>query len=125
MWERFTTKPLVDQGIFRRLGDCPTPWPCFVIAARTDFITKESPAIRLVLDNINRISSEFKFIPSIDRTIANRYGQKLEDVQEWLSLTRWSQSNMESQVIDNVIRTLYDLKLIERLVKAEHLLANL
>ena len=24
MWEHFTTKPLVDQGIFRRLGDCPT-----------------------------------------------------------------------------------------------------
>ena len=26
MWEHFTTKPLVDSGVFRRLGDCPTPW---------------------------------------------------------------------------------------------------
>ena len=33
MWEHFTTKPLVDNGSFRRLTDCPTPWPCFVIAA--------------------------------------------------------------------------------------------
>lgn len=32
MWERFMTKPIVDKGIFRRVGDCPTPWPCFVIA---------------------------------------------------------------------------------------------
>jgi hypothetical protein len=24
----------VDKGIFRRIGDCPTPWPCFVIAVR-------------------------------------------------------------------------------------------
>jgi hypothetical protein len=24
MWERFMTKPLVDKGIFRRVGDCPT-----------------------------------------------------------------------------------------------------
>ncbi|MEC8830784.1 MAG: ABC transporter substrate-binding protein, partial [Bacteroidota bacterium] len=32
MWEHFTTKPLVDKGIFKRVGDCPTPWPCFVVA---------------------------------------------------------------------------------------------
>ncbi|HNQ27625.1 MAG TPA: ABC transporter substrate-binding protein, partial [Aquaticitalea sp.] len=28
MWELFMTKPLVDQGIFRRVGNLPTPWPC-------------------------------------------------------------------------------------------------
>ncbi len=28
MWERFMTKPLVDNGTFRRIADCPTPWPC-------------------------------------------------------------------------------------------------
>jgi len=38
MWEHFMTKPLVDQGIFRRLADCPTPWPCFVIAVRHTFL---------------------------------------------------------------------------------------
>ena len=32
MWERFMTQPLVDKGIFRRIGECPTPWPCFVFA---------------------------------------------------------------------------------------------
>jgi hypothetical protein len=28
MWERFMTKPLVDKGIFRRIGDCPTALFC-------------------------------------------------------------------------------------------------
>ena len=32
MWEHFTTKPIVDSGVFRRLGDFPTPWSCFVVA---------------------------------------------------------------------------------------------
>jgi hypothetical protein len=32
------TKPLVDKGIFR-IGDCPTPWPCFVIAVRDELIS--------------------------------------------------------------------------------------
>ncbi len=125
LWERFTTKPLVDRGVFRRLGDCPTPWPCFVIAARTEFIEKERAALRLILENINRISSEFKHIPSIDRTIANRYDQRLEDVREWLSLTNWSQSKIESQVIQNVINTLYNLKLIEKRCKADDILTIL
>ena len=40
MWEHFTTKPLVDSGIFRRIDDCPTPWPCFVIAVRNEVLEK-------------------------------------------------------------------------------------
>jgi hypothetical protein len=36
----FMTKPLVDKGIFRRIGDCPTPWPCFVIAVRDEILEK-------------------------------------------------------------------------------------
>lgn len=125
LWERFTTKPLVDAGIFRRLDDYPTPWPCFVIAAREQAIKESTAAIRLTLDNINKISSEFRKIPSIDRTLANRYGQEQEDVLLWLSKTRWSQSQLEIQVIENVIDTLYDLKLISKKISAEKLLTKL
>ncbi len=38
LWEHFTTKPYVDTKIFRRLGDIPTPWPCFVLVAKEEFI---------------------------------------------------------------------------------------
>jgi hypothetical protein len=40
------TKPLVDKGIFRRIGDCPTPWPCFVIAVRDEILEKYPEAIK-------------------------------------------------------------------------------
>lgn len=124
MWERFTTQPLVDQGVFRRLGDCPTPWPCFVIAARLDFIQSQPAAIRLILDLINRYTTEFRNIPSIDRTLANAYGQKLDDIRKWLSLTRWSQEQLGSQIIEIVIDTLYNLKLIDKRVGADQILTN-
>ena len=114
MWEHFTTKPLVDSGIFRRLGDCPTPWPCFVIAATDKFIKGNSSVLKHILEVINLYTMEFKQIPSIDRTLANRYGQKLEDIQEWLSLTRWSQSQIDSQTLEKVQETLIDLKLIDK-----------
>ena len=125
LWERFTTKPIVDEGIFRRLGDCPTPWPCFVIAARTEIIEEDASLIRHVLDTINLYTSEFKKIPSIDRTLANRYGQQLEDIREWLDLTSWSQQQIDVQVINNVIDTLFKLKLIETCPSGESLLTSL
>ena len=125
MWERFTTKSLVDQGIFRRLGDCPTPWPCFVIAAGSNFISSETEILHHILDIINLYTLEFRHIPSIDRTLANRYHQRLEDIQEWLSLTQWSQSQIDTQIIDKVVNRLYHLKLIENIISAEELLTSL
>src|SRR5690606_33826789 len=58
LWEHFTTKPLVDQGIFRRLGDCPTPWPCFVVVATDNFIKDQQGPLQHILEVINTYSSE-------------------------------------------------------------------
>ncbi|WP_411030642.1 substrate-binding domain-containing protein [Spongiimicrobium sp. 3-5] len=114
MWEHFTTKPLVDDGTFRRLGDCPTPWPCFVVAATDNFIRENTGVLNHVLEVINRYTEEFKSIPSIDRTLANSYGQQLVDIKDWLSKTQWSQSQLNLQTIEKVKDTLIYLKLIDR-----------
>ena len=112
LWEKFTTKPIVDSGIFRRIGNCPTPWPCFVIAGREAFLKNHSDEVGTILEIINNTTREFKIIPSIDRTIANRYDQKLEDVQEWLSLTEWSQELIDEKTIMNVQEKLIALNII-------------
>ena len=114
MWERFMTKPLVDNGTFRRVADCPTPWPCFVIAVRNEFITQHKNTIELILDIINTTTLEFKDIPSIDKTLALRYHQKPEDLKEWLSLTRWSQKPISEKEINNIQNQLFDLKIISK-----------
>lgn len=114
MWEKFTTKPLVDSGVFRRIDNCPTPWPCFVIAARQEFIDNEKEALKTILNIINNTTIDFKNIPSIDRTIANRYEQKLKDVQEWLSITEWSQNQISEVTIDKVQNELLSLEIIPK-----------
>ena len=76
MWERFMTKPLVDKGIFRRIGDCPTPWPCFVIAVRDEILEKEPEIIAKILEIINKTTQDFKEIPNIDQTLASNYQSK-------------------------------------------------
>lgn len=113
MWERFTTKPVVDKGIFRRVADCPTPWPCFVIAATDTFIAENKNVLNHILDVINIYTEEFKDIPSIDRTIANRYGIQLEDVREWLSITQWGQDQLTDATITTVLNELSSLQLLE------------
>lgn len=113
MWEHFTTKPLVDNGTFRRLADCPTPWPCFVIAATDQFISENSTLLNHILEIINLYTAEFKSIPSIDRTLSNRYKLQLEDIQEWLSMTQWSQQQIAAEKIQLVNTTLKDLGRID------------
>lgn len=114
MWERFMTKPLVDKGIFRRIDDCPTPWPCFVIAVHEEILKKHPNAIAQILEIINITTQEFKEIPSIDRTLATKYHQKIEDIQEWLRLTEWSQKPLSEKMLNKIQNQLFDLKIIEK-----------
>jgi ABC-type nitrate/sulfonate/bicarbonate transport system substrate-binding protein len=119
MWERFMTKPLVDNGTFRRIADCPTPWPCFVITVRNEFLAQNASTVELILETINNTTIEFKSIPSIDRTLASRYHQKLEDIQEWLKLTRWSQKKLDKNTFEKVQNQLHQLNLIENKISFE------
>ena len=125
MWEKFTTKPLVDQKTFRRLGDCPTPWPCFVIAVRDEFITNEKETLQAVLEVINSITDGFKDIPEIDGIISKRYEQKIEDVKNWLALTEWSQENIEAETVEAVQNQLLKLDIISKKLPYNQLVANL
>lgn len=113
MWERFMTKPIVDKGIFRRIGDCPTPWPCFVIAVRNEVLQNNYEAIEKLLRVINATTEDFKEIPGIDTTLAARYSQKTEDIQEWLKITEWSQKKLDKNTFDKVQNQLFELTIIE------------
>jgi len=114
MWEHFMTKPLVDQGIFRRVGDCPTPWPSFVIAVRDEFLKKNPKIIEKVLEIINSTTHDFPQIPDIDKTLSELFSQKREDIQEWLKLTQWSQKNLTEKAFIKIQNQLFDLGIIDK-----------
>jgi ABC-type nitrate/sulfonate/bicarbonate transport system substrate-binding protein len=114
MWERFMTKPLVDKGVFRKITDCPTPWPCFVIAVREEILEKKPEIIAKILKTINHTTKDFKKIPKIENTLAQKYQQKTEDIQEWLSLTEWSQNNIDDNMLNKVQNQLFQLKIIDK-----------
>ncbi|MDT0685693.1 substrate-binding domain-containing protein [Autumnicola psychrophila] len=125
MWEHFTTKPLVDNHTFRLIADCPTPWPCFVIAVRDEVLKYNSQRIHTMLEVLNRKTANFKEIPEIDKILAERYNQKLEDIRKWLKLTNWSSSQLSDVEITEVQEKLLQLKLINKKVKSSEILYSL
>ena len=125
MWEHYTTKPIVDSGIFRRLGDYPTPWPCFVIAVSQHYLQTSPDVIRQLLDSINQRTLIFKNIPNIEKQIAERFGQQETDVRQWLKQTNWSQHLLSNNTLDFIQQKLTSLGIIERPTAVANLLHSL
>ncbi len=68
----------------------------------------------MILEIINNTTQEFKEIPSIDRTLASKYHQKIEDIREWLCLTKWSQKPLEEKILNKIQNQLFELKIIDK-----------
>jgi sulfonate transport system substrate-binding protein len=89
-WEKYTTKPFVDNGQLRRIGEFVTPWPCFMIAA-TDEILEQSPDA--IVDMLSVIHSSARLFMESDKSISlvsKRYEQNLGDVERWFHATEWA-----------------------------------
>lgn len=89
-WEKFTTKPYVDKGILRRVGEYNTPWPCFVIAATNDILKREPENVIRVLRTIHDSCDNFMQSDESIALVSERYEQKLKDVERWYHSTAWA-----------------------------------
>lgn len=125
MWEHFTTKPLVDKKVFRRVADCPTPWPCFVVAARQEFLEENEASLLKMLEVVNTRSAAIKELPAVIDTFSSRYDQKPEDIEKWLEITSWSQQQLTGEELQKVQDTLHQLKLIDEKKPASEIIYTL
>lgn len=126
MWEHFTTKPLVDNGTFRRIDDCPTPWPCFVIAIRNEVLKNNFTEVKKVLDIINTETKHFKKIENIDITLATRYEQQLEDIQKWLKITAWNSGKpITKNLITRIQNKMIQFNVIQQKKKSGEFIKNM
>jgi ABC-type nitrate/sulfonate/bicarbonate transport system substrate-binding protein len=114
LWEKFTTKPFVDNGEFRIVGECPTPWPSFVVAVRGDLLLTHNKEIEAVLKIVNESCAQVKASQDSIKEIAERYQLKEVDVAVWFNETQWAcNGDLESEIIDQVQERLIDLEIID------------
>ncbi|MFV0247711.1 MAG: substrate-binding domain-containing protein [Tenacibaculum sp.] len=126
MWEHFTTKPLVDNKIFRRIGNCPTPWSCFVIAIRDEVLENNYFEVKKVLDIINSYTKRFKEIKNIDLILSEHYKQKPKDIREWLALTQWNDGTpISKELILEIQSKMQTFKVIDKTEQTNKLIKNM
>lgn len=114
MWEKFMTKPLVDSGEFRRIGECPTPWPCFTIAASETALQQKRSVIEKLLPIIHSACQSFMDDTDAFRQVAQRYHLALEDAKAWFAQTQWAvDSHISEEMLRHVIDTLHGIGSIE------------
>jgi hypothetical protein len=114
-WEKFTTKPLVDSGEWRRVGECVTPWPCFMVAATNEALERFGPELLEALDVVRREAEQLEISPDAAETVGVMYGLEDDDVREWLGGTRWScRAAVSHAMLQEVMEALAEVGVLER-----------
>jgi sulfonate transport system substrate-binding protein len=109
LWEKYTTKPVVDRGEWRRIGECPTPWPAFVFATTATYAEEHLGWIEQILATIQGFSkSVMNDREGSVAWIAKRYGLRVEDTAAWFDTVQWvCDRTVDADAIRDAVRMLH------------------
>lgn len=91
LWERFMTKPYVDSGTLKKIGEIPTPWASFSIVVHDDILALHEDKVIELLKAISDYTYKFKqnTLDSIDY-ISNYFQFSIQDMKIWIQDTDWN-----------------------------------
>jgi len=92
LWEKFTTKHLVESGEWDIISEIPTPWPCFCFAASDKALAEKPEEIRKMVEATKTVAEEFKtnHAGSTTSYVSEHHKLDTTDATEWLSGTEWA-----------------------------------
>lgn len=115
LWEKYTTKPLVDCGEFKLIDHCPTPWPSFVIVVREEFLMENEQLIDDVLAIVKKHTEILTSDPEAANLIASEYHLEVEDAKAWYETVSWELRNdVDEHMLVGVSEVLSDLDILVR-----------
>jgi ABC-type nitrate/sulfonate/bicarbonate transport system substrate-binding protein len=92
LWEKFTTKHLVDSGEWDIIGEVPTPWPCFLFCASNRALEERSEQIQAMVEVTKGVCEEFR--SNVDGStvdyVSEHHKLGKTDAAEWLAGTEWA-----------------------------------
>ena len=89
-WEKYTTKPFVENKTLRMIGEFSAPWSSFLIVASDDALRIKRAAIAKVLQVINEESKTFVSSAQTVPLLQQRFKMSEADTYAWLHSTVWS-----------------------------------
>lgn len=124
LWEKFTTKHLVDSGDWDIVGEVPTPWPCFVFVASARALREQPETIRKVIEATRPVCDEFKANAggATARYVSENHAMSEAEATEWLSGTHWACSTeVESTTLQQTQEALVTIGQLAEAVPVESL----
>jgi sulfonate transport system substrate-binding protein len=90
-WEKWTTKPLVDKGIFKMVDVCPSPWASFILSGRKEENKMENrmAAVKSAFEAVTKIAAQLKTSSESASVISSEYHLKESDAADWLLHVEW------------------------------------
>jgi len=122
LWEKFTTKFLVDSGEWERIGEVPTPWPCFLFVASDKALSTKKEAIKKLIDVTRTMCEEYK-ANAADETldyVSKNHKLGLDDAREWLDGVAWlCKAEVEPATLEKALVALKKMKQVPDDCKAD------
>ncbi|MFC5623127.1 ABC transporter substrate-binding protein [Algoriphagus winogradskyi] len=125
LWEKYTTKPWVESKQMKRIGEVPSPWPCFAIIATNKALAEFGELIVNLRDIVYAESKSLQTSSSAIADIAKNYELNPNDVKEWFAQTSWA-TNPEiskSKLID-AMKIMKELGIITEELRLEDFLTS-
>lgn len=112
MWEYFTTKRYYDSGEVKQIGEILTPWPSWVINARTEIVEKNAAQLSEFLKALEEGIAYFK--DNKEEAIKYIYTEldySQEDATEWIKtveFTAGALNQVDPQVVAKTYKVLVE-----------------
>ncbi|MCU0402036.1 MAG: hypothetical protein MUE75_13695 [Algoriphagus sp.] len=113
LWEKYTTAPMVEKGKMKRIGEIPSPWPCFVMVASEAALGEFGEVIFDLRNEIYRLSGKLSQSENLADLLALEYLLQPADVKQWLKQTTWcTEPVILKSVFEDSIQKMKDLKIL-------------
>ncbi|MDP4956317.1 MAG: ABC transporter substrate-binding protein [Algoriphagus sp.] len=123
LWEKYTTSPIVEQGMLIRTGELPSPWPCFVWVASPQAIQTWGKHLFEVRDTVYAISDMLVKKPDLVEQLAQEYHLSPILVSEWLTQTTWcTEGTLPLDSFTEISEKVRRLGIIDQTIRPEEVL---
>lgn len=123
LWEKYTTKPWVDSNQMKRIGEVPSPWPCFAIIATNKALAEFEELIIRLRDLVYQESINLQTSTTAIEDISEKYELRGADVKAWFAQTSWAvKPEISKSQIEKSMSIMKELGIISDLVPLEDFL---
>lgn len=89
-WEKYMTRPFVEKGLVKKVGEFSAPWSSFLVVATEESLAKNGESIKKVLDIMNARCAAFASNAEASKMVSHVFHMSLEEADAWLQRTQWN-----------------------------------